>query len=219
MTFIDQAAAGDGGDVLARGNGATHDGNGAVVRGPVVVAAAGYRRPPLRRYPPEVVENVRRDFCETTQPIRTIGDRHGVSGTTVTDWARRFGWERPLGAPKMGAHFANSDANVRDKLIERLYRTFGRQLVALEKRAGEGGDSIEKDARTLGALAKTLETLIHLDRDDGAPVKQPEPSDRGHLRLELARKIAAWAEEEEEPAAADRPADGRAGRDMAEELD
>ena len=73
-------------------------------------------------------------------------------------------------------------------------------MAHLEARAARpGATTDEKDARTLAVLARTLETLIALDRDDGAKTAKPEFVDRGDYRAELARKIAEWAEEGEEP--------------------
>jgi hypothetical protein len=84
-------------------------------------------------------------------------------------------------------------------MIARLYRAFERQVADIETRlAVPGARSDEKDARALGTLARTLETLIALDRDAGAQRDEPEPKDSDQLRAELARRIRSWAEEGEE---------------------
>ena len=65
----------------------------------------------------------------------------------------------------------------------RLLRAVDRQIGMIDTRLRKkGADVEEKDARMLGLLAKTLATLIALDRDDGATAKEPEPADRGELR-------------------------------------
>lgn len=147
-----------------------------------------------RRHPPETVERVRQQVEQTTKPFRVIGTEQGVSATTISVWARKFGWRRPAGARAVGGASGSNAA-----MVAGLRRTFMRHLAALEERAKSGnGDEIEKDARTLGVLAKTLETLIELDRD-GAKVGEPEPRDRDleAIDADLAARIAAWANEGE----------------------
>ena len=83
----------------------------------------------------------------------------------------------------------------RTRMIDRLYRVFDRQTSDLEARAARPDTTTdEKDARALSVLAKTLETLIALDRDDGAKTAEPEPADRERYNAELARRIKEWAE-------------------------
>ena len=65
------------------------------------------------------------------------------------------------------------------------------QLVQL---ARDGAGLEEKDVRVLGLMAKTLGTLMALDRDDGAKLRDAEPVDRDELNADLARRIARWAE-------------------------
>jgi transposase-like protein len=166
--------------------------------GPARVAA---RELPMRgfafRYPEHVREAVRRDVEGTTRTIREIAEEHGVGQSTISAWIRKYGWRRPTGAPPLRIAGGGRDrAGQRVRLVARLHTTFSAQLAALEKRACETqGDSIDKDARTLGVLAKTLETLMQLDRDDGAKVKEPEPADRDldELDADLADRIARWA--------------------------
>jgi hypothetical protein len=78
----------------------------------------------------------------------------------------------------------------------RLLRAVDRQIDKIEQRVRKKDASVdEKEARTLGTLAKTLQTLIALDRDAGAQPDQPEPLDRDELRAALARRLSIWAEQ------------------------
>jgi len=86
---------------------------------------------------------------------------------------------------------------VMGRLITAVDRQLGKIETRLRKR---GAEPEEKDARILGNLAKTLATLMALERDGGAKATQTEPVDRGEFRVELARRIAAWADGREEPA-------------------
>jgi hypothetical protein len=82
----------------------------------------------------------------------------------------------------------------------RFYRACERQLALVERKLRRPrAEMEEKDVRALGLLAKTLGTLMALDRDDGAKLKDAEPVDRDKLNAELARRIARWAEGREEP--------------------
>ncbi|RAH98771.1 hypothetical protein DLJ53_24330 [Acuticoccus sediminis] len=49
-------------------------------------------------------------------------------------------------------------------LVERMFEAFSRQLHEVEKRIAAGGAEIIKEHKTLGDLAKTMETLLSLDR-------------------------------------------------------
>jgi hypothetical protein len=143
-----------------------------------------------RRHPPETVERVRQQVEQTTKPFYVIASETGVSKTTVSVWTRKFGWRRQPGARAVGGASSSNAA-----MVAGLRRTFMRHLAVLEQRAKSGnGEEIEKDARTLGVLAKTLETLIELDRD-GAKVGEPERVDRDleAIDADLARRIDAWA--------------------------
>lgn len=163
--------------------------------GPPAPARAGaadmcaVRRVPGRPYPQSVRDWVKALYVGTTMTITQIAAETGVARSTIVAWAQQEGWVRPEGAPPL----RNSRADRRGRLADRLYHVFGRQLAALEKRAGKGTTD-EKDARTLSVLAKTLETLLALDRDDGAKTR-PESIDRADYRAELARTLSRWAEE------------------------
>jgi transposase-like protein len=159
-------------------------------------------------------EGLRR-LRETRDAQRKIAADLGVSASLVSRWVKQENVERPPGAPKAPAMRAPGRGRApgtrakpavrRRAMVDRLFKAFARQVAAIEPRlCAADVDLLDPDARTLGVLAKTLETLFELDRD-GAKVGEPEPRDRGHLRLELARKIAAWAEEEGEPGTAAPP--------------
>ena len=152
------------------------------------------RRSPIRAHPPEVRERVRLLYEGTTKTISEISAETGVSRSTIMAWAKQDGWTRPPGAepPRM-----RIGPDRHRRLTERLFQVFGRQLATLEKRSGKDAAAEERDARTLAVLAKTLDTMIALDRDDGA--KKPESVDRGDYKAELARTLSRWAEEGRRP--------------------
>ena len=164
--------------------------------------------PPLRKHPPETIARARARalYVETTRSVVAIAAEVGVGHATVSNWAKTYNWPpRREGAPRpTGPRKARVEQNTPERLRRRMNRALGRQLAQLEKRGAKSRGIPEKDARTLGLLARTLETLMQLDRNDGAKVKPPETRDRGYLREALARRIAAWAEEGEETATPDR---------------
>ena len=198
MTIVETAMPAGAPMPLPLSNGAD-DGRAASgetgTAGLVVVARP--HRPPIRRYSHDFVEKVRLAYEQERTPIKTLAARFGIGQGTIQNWSTKYDWTRPDGAPPLqGPRRRYGSADQRRELVARLHRTFGRQLAALEKRAKDGGgETLEKDARTLGVLAKTLETLIELDRDDGAKVGEPEPVDRDveELDADLAARIAEWA--------------------------
>jgi hypothetical protein len=167
---------------------------------PAVAPVQREHRLPIRAHPPELRARVRTLYEETDKPLAEISGVTGVGKTTISGWARQDHWIRAAGAPAARTEGGGRSGQGRHaRLMGRLFRVYGRQLATLEKRAGTDGTTDEKDARTLAVLAKTLETLIALDRDDGAKATQPESVNRGDYRAELARHLSRWAEEGEEP--------------------
>ena len=131
-----------------------------------------------------------------------IAKRLDVRPSLISTWKRQDDWKRPQGAPVRPAFSGNGPGTAvsaearRTRMIGRLYHVFDRQTADLEARAVKpGATTDEKDARALSVLAKTLETLIALDRDDGAKTAKPESVDRADYKEELARYLSRWAEE------------------------
>ncbi|MEM8664097.1 MAG: hypothetical protein AAGF49_08260 [Pseudomonadota bacterium] len=57
------------------------------------------------------------------------------------------------------------DEGSRESLVNRLFRAFSVQVSQIEERVrGHGVDEIVEDTKVLGALAKTLETLVGVER-------------------------------------------------------
>ena len=143
----------------------------------------------------------RRHVEGTTLSLREIARRLDIAASTLSRWKAEESWVRPDGAPvrppfsgRGPSKTASTEAR-RTRMVGRLYRVFDRQAGDLEARAAKpGATTEEKDARTLSVLAKTLETLIALDRDDGAKTEEPGPADRDRLNADLARRIRLWAE-------------------------
>lgn len=158
--------------------------------------ARGGRLPPLRRHDDATVAEVRRRVTMTAEPLHRIAAATGVSPTTVGQWARDHNWRRPEGSPPARVAARPDFALQRERLMTRLYRALGRQLDAIERRGRDptGDDMTEKDARALGTIAKTLDTLATLDRDDGGMQQEPEFFDRDVAEAELAERIKRWAQ-------------------------
>ncbi len=128
----------------------------------------------------------------TTRSQFAIAEELGVPQSTVSSWKRREGWVRPPDAPRaLGIQGPGQDRRARRgaRLLGRLYRAFSHELTALEGRRGTDAESFEKNARALASLAKTLETLMALDRDDGAKRPDPEAVDPDEIRAKLARRL------------------------------
>lgn len=93
----------------------------------------------------------------------------------------------------------------RSALVARLWRTADRQVGEIETRLIEaGGDpaSLERDAKTLAVLARTVRDLVALDQDIKTKGKvapahdlRDEPRDFDDFRQRLAAKMAELTEE------------------------
>jgi hypothetical protein len=133
----------------------------------------------------------------TTLSQGVIASRTDVSPSTLSSWKRRFGWQRPQGAPEpppLDNRGRDLDlaAKRREKMIERLFRVFDRQLMDIETRAcTPGAATEEKDARVLGTLARTLGTLMTLGRGDGDQPDDPEAEavDPDEIRAKIAQRL------------------------------
>ncbi|MQT12331.1 hypothetical protein [Segnochrobactrum spirostomi] len=122
-------------------------------------------------------------------PVETKSNDAGASGRPPRRRKRGGG---ASGAGKAGGVVAGRAAEPADRaaLVKRLTDAFERQVAEIEARVGEPGATGERDARTLAVLAKTLETLIDLDRS--ARAETPDADEEGALdglREDLARRL------------------------------
>jgi hypothetical protein len=157
---------------------------------------------------PALIAEAKRLVEMTALPQRAIGERLGIKSQIISQLKVDGGWQRPAGAPgapqvlRAGLTPMARSAVVaakRDQLVARLYHACDRQLGVVERKLKRRGEEMEeKDVRTLGHLAKTIGTLMALERDDGAKTSDAEPVDRDQLNADLARRIARWAEGREE---------------------
>lgn len=90
----------------------------------------------------------------------------------------------------------------RTALVARLWRTADRQVGEIETRLiSAGGDpaSLERDAKTLAVLARTVRDLLALDQDMKSSTKAPtphdpaEPRDFDDFRQRIAARMAELA--------------------------
>jgi hypothetical protein len=185
--------------------------NGAAPPGatPLAVVANGHdptppARPKRRPLDAALIAEAKRLVETTALPQRAIAARLGLKAQQVSELKIAGGWQRPPGAPRapqvlragiLPAARTAVVAAKRDQLVARLYHACDRQLAVVERKLKQRGDDMEeKDVRALGHLAKTLGTLMALERDDGAKTSDAEPVDRDQLNADLARRIARWAE-------------------------
>ncbi|MCF3934467.1 hypothetical protein L1787_13745 [Acuticoccus sp. M5D2P5] len=77
----------------------------------------------------------------------------------------------------------------REGLVQRLFAAFAVQVRDVETRIARQGAEIVEDTKLLSGLAKTLETLISLDRKLTGEAAG-ETLDPGHVRAVLAERLA-----------------------------
>jgi transposase len=158
-----------------------------------------------------VMAEARRMVEGTTLSQHAIAQRLKVSDSAISIWKKKGGWVRPEGAPVEPAsmrgtrRFEQTTETRHEILVNRLFRVFDRQLKDVESRAADAvATTEEKDARTLGTLARTLGTLISLEagnatngRDGGDEADEPERYDPDEIRARLAERLAGLSEDEE----------------------
>ncbi len=86
---------------------------------------------------------------------------------------------------------AAADALARGSLVERLFRAFSMQLSDIEARiADKAGEGIVDDGRILSGLAKTLETLVSVERKLIQVDDEEATVNLDGVRTELAERLA-----------------------------
>lgn len=158
------------------------------------------------------VAAIERAYVEDKTSVAEILVRFKISKSKLYRLADDNGWPRRI----RRAGPAGEATAARLALVGRLYRRFRQHLEIADRRRAKLGidepDEVsERDARTLGALARLLEKLIELDeearrRDAGreAGAEPLAPVDEAHaerIRAELVRRISRLAGSEEGPAA------------------
>jgi hypothetical protein len=140
--------------------------------------------PTLRAAPPWA--EIRAAYEGSDLAVAAIAEAYGVSVDAIHGRARRGPWRRRR--PRGGDPAA--EPLDRHLLVARLFMAVERQIAEVERRfEGSAPPNLEeKDARTLGALARTLELLIGLEKQAGRDGHEPEP-DIDEFRLDLARRI------------------------------
>lgn len=82
------------------------------------------------------------------------------------------------------------DDDTRERLVARLFRAFSMQLSDIEARIAEkGGDGIVEDAKVLSGLAKTLETLVTVERRVNQGEQGEDTLDYDAVRTQLAARL------------------------------
>ncbi len=142
--------------------------------------------PPKRRATPW--SEIRSTYEDSALPVSVIAKAYAVRERAVYERAAKEGWamrrthggDRPLD---------------RSVLVARLFHAVERQIAEIERRfievtgAGTGAD--ERDARTLAALARTIELLIGLERQARPETSSEAPeADIDEFRRDLTRRIA-----------------------------
>jgi hypothetical protein len=133
---------------------------------------------------------IRAAYEGSTLTVAAIAEAYGVALSAVHARIRRENWPRRRRRDDGSANRRDGEPLDRSVLVERLFRAVERQIAEIERRFdGDTPPSLEeKDARTLGALARTLELLIGLERETGRPADEAEP-DLDEFRLDLARRL------------------------------
>jgi hypothetical protein len=176
---------------------------------PVVIGPTGARRTSRMAAimaDPVAREAVRRRYEETRETVVAIAEDIGVSDSTLKRYAKEAGWIRlpPIQKRKSKAGVEAIQRSLATTIADagavtaRLLRSVDRQIRKIDGRLMKRGSEIEeKDSRILGHLARTLATLMALDRDGGATAKEPERVDRDAIRESLKRRLLAWTGEGE----------------------
>ncbi|MEP3233394.1 MAG: hypothetical protein ABJO30_11255 [Hyphomicrobiales bacterium] len=147
---------------------------------------------------------IREAYEADGEAVTQICIRYGVSSAALYKRAKAENWpqrrmtkKKPKKTSKI-KRAANEGGKVppnkveRRQLIDRLYQAFEKQMSDFEiQNATTADDGInEKDARTLGSLARTLEKLIELKSEEEGDIQtQNQEVDIERLREKLAQRL------------------------------
>jgi len=129
-------------------------------------------------------------------PVARIAAELSIEPVQLRYLARRHGWRHPARRRARacdGAVLTPPRTPPSQALVGRLFAAFEKQLADLEARrvfTEAPTEPAEPDARVLGAMAKTLETLFELDRavrEEGGGAAEGDDADA--LRTEIARRL------------------------------
>lgn len=139
-------------------------------------------------------DSVRGDYESGRLGIAEIAVSVGRHPVTIQRWADLGEWRAPEGGAASTSPLRDASATVQRRLVMRLLTTFERQLRRVERRAAREAPG-EADVRVVAALARTLDTLLDLDRtarDEAAKAAAAdgaEEIDADALRGEIARRL------------------------------
>ena len=172
---------------------------------------------PIReKLSPEQIAQLR-DWVEgTTRPFKHIGQKLGISASTVSRYAKDGDWKRPDGAaPPSRIALPNPEprrrrepapppdaddpSDRRERITEKLWRLAERHAEELEDqpiaRAGRSLQPLARLTRTLGEIDKHLSPPCPPD-DDYPDLKKPKGRNIHELRDELAAHLERIEREE-----------------------
>ncbi len=131
---------------------------------------------------------IRSTYEESALPVSVIAKAYAVRERAVYDRAAREAWVARRTQAALPPGERSLDRSV---LVARLFHAVERQIAEIERRftelAGTGAD--ERDARTLAALARTIELLIGLERQAKPDASEAPEADIDEIRRDLARRI------------------------------
>ncbi|MDR3376650.1 MAG: hypothetical protein P4L98_23255 [Ancalomicrobiaceae bacterium] len=137
---------------------------------------------------------IRSTYEDSSLPVAVIAKAYGVRERAIYERAAQEGWAHrrgPQGESAGPAPEPDRPELDRSVLVSRLFRAVERQIDEIDRRLtqlqSDGVD--ERDARTLAALAKTLELLIGLERQTRPEVVDTPEADIDAFRRDLARRI------------------------------
>lgn len=159
-------------------------------------APPGASARPRRRAPGSIPwSEIRAAYEGSDVPLHLVASAYGIGVTDIYPRAERDGWvlRRRRWALERKARRSTSATPARidrSDLVERMFKAVERQIEDIELRAADqDGEPDERDARTLGALARTLELLIGMETAEAAAKQNEGRGDIDQLRRELARRI------------------------------
>lgn len=177
------------------------------------------------RLPPDKATRMRATYEAGERTLDEIALTEGVHPTTVSRYARRYGWQRrdakaprvrlPQQAALAGQPCPGLGAcPYRPLLAGRLYEALEARIGRLAADADDAA-ATERLSRDLAALTLTLHRLVDLDRalEARATERTSEtPIDARAARDELARRLLRFAEQEKQGQVPEDGGDGP-GRD------
>jgi hypothetical protein len=151
-------------------------------------------KPERSKLSPEQWEALRQRYENGWEPVPVLCEEYGINHSSLYRHAKHHGWTKRETQPRQKNLKGTRKPSNKRVLIRKLFSALEQRIETMEQH-GQGvslsEESEEKDAKTIAALARTLETLSDMAEKVSADDTTGDERDIERARTDLARRLAA----------------------------